>query len=191
MGTELRKGDRVKVRFDGANSADVEAGDIGTIVDRDSSTQVPAVFRVWMEKPRSPGIDADSGYHWLLSASSLQKVVPEPKPGDRVRVTYEATWHSMSTVDFRGGYCIDNYGLLPVPSAATVEVLAPAPKPVYVNHDAIEPEVGDVAILVGASFPRLYTDARGWVGSVSGGHAPFQDKDEIRLVFRGGKQVAQ
>jgi hypothetical protein len=62
-----------------------------------------------------------------------------PKPGDRVRVTYEAevTYVGLLThVSPVGGADVA------IPAAATVEVLA---SPVYVNHDTTERRDGDVA----------------------------------------------
>ncbi len=180
----LRKGDRVKVRFGAADSATVDAGDIGTIVNSEHGT-----LYVRMDKPRAPGLTLDGGYHWLMSADSLEKVVAEPKPGDRVRVTYEATWREASDTGLAGWVRSEHMNTCGVPAGATVEVLAPAPKPVYVNHDATEPQYGDVVRYGDTGLTLTYDAyARCWRTASATPYAVFAP---LTLLVREGKQVAQ
>jgi hypothetical protein len=72
--------------------------------------------------------------------------VSAPKPGDRVRVTYEAEWQGEPRGPgllciVRHWYERPGYQPCSVPDNATVEVLA---SPVYVNHDTTELRLGDV-----------------------------------------------
>lgn len=69
-----------------------------------------------------------------------------PRPGDRVRVTYEAEWQGEPRGPgllgiVRHWYDRPGYQPCSVPDNADVEVLA---RPVYVNHDTTEYGLGDV-----------------------------------------------
>jgi hypothetical protein len=115
--------------------------------------------------------------------------VSAPKAGDRVRVTYEATWqHSddpihhipvKGCVEVDGG---DTY-LYGIPPTATVEVLA---SPAYVNHGGTEYRNGDVARFADGVVAVRQADS--WY------HAATADRYDIRqrpatLLVRDGEVV--
>lgn len=86
----FKKGDRVRVTHDGAEGAQVQAGDIGTVagVRHDGRT-----VEVLMDHPRSSRLAKGAEYHWVFGPLCLDLVaaprMDSPKVGDTVRVVLE------------------------------------------------------------------------------------------------------
>jgi hypothetical protein len=96
----------------------------------------------------------------------------EPKSGDRVRITFEATWASGPTGEtrpFSAGFIqppdVPDGARWLVPKNATIEV---RPEPVYENDDATEYRLGDYVLDArGVSYLRVQDRLFVWYSHVA------------------------